>query len=105
MDFDVISHKSGDTFIARCTYLDESGAAANYAALGITIDSQVRRPTGELVATLALSPGVGTGAFVLRSATTGWPIGKLLWDIQFTIGSEIFSTQTAVIVVTKDVTQ
>lgn len=100
-----VSLKRGDTFIPACTYLDANGAPADYVGLGITIKSQVRQPNGALVATLTVTPGVGTGEFTLESGSTqNWPIGRLLFDIQFSQGGHIFSTQTAALDVADDVT-
>lgn len=99
-----IVHKKGDTLVINCTYLDKLGIPADYTALSITISSQVRKSTGQLIANLAVTPGAGTGEFVLRANTSAWPLGSLCWDIQFTVGSEIFSTQTASIEMLADIT-
>jgi len=101
----VVTHKRGDTFIPSCTYLDSDGLPADYTALAITIKSQVRAPNGTLVANLTVTAGVGVGEFVLEGLSTqNWPVGDLRWDIQFTQGSHIFSTQSAILRVSDDVT-
>lgn len=101
-----VTHKRGDTFIPTCTYLAANGSAADYVALGITIKSQVRSASGVLIGDLAVTAGVGLGEFVLTSGSTkNWPIGTLYWDIQFTQGSHVFSTVTAALDVSDDVTQ
>jgi hypothetical protein len=100
-----VLHKRGDTFIPRCTYLNSSGVAADYSALGITIKSQVRTQSQDLLSTLTVTAGPGTGEFVLESGSTqNWPLGTLLWDIQFLQGSHVFSTKTAAILLEADVT-
>lgn len=100
----VFDIKHGDTFVARCVYLDAAGLPADYVALGVSIASAVRQSTGELAGTLSVTPGAGVGEFTLRGSTSAWPVGRLRWDIKFTVGSEVFSTQTAVIDVTKGIT-
>jgi len=97
--------KKGDTFVAACTYLDEAGLPKDYVAASITIKSQVRTTRGKLLSELSVTAGSGTGEFVLRGATADWPAGDVLWDIQFSQGAEIFSTKTATLVVSNDVTQ
>lgn len=100
-----VTHKRGDTFIPTCTYLNASGVPTAYAGLGISIKSQIRTKTGDLVATLTVTAGSGTGEFVLESGSTqNWPLGDLRWDIQFSQGGHIFSTETAELVVSDDVT-
>lgn len=100
-----IDFKRGDTFIPACTYLNASGVPTAYAGLGISIKSQIRSPAGDLVETLTVTAGIGVGEFTLESGSAqNWPIGSLLWDIQFTQGGHIFSTQTAELVVSDDVT-
>ena len=100
-----VYHKRGDTFLPDCTYLDSTGVAAAYASLGISIKSQVRTRSGQLVSNLTVTAGTGIGEFILDSgATEDWPIGSLLWDVQFTQGGHIFSTQSAELVVSDDVT-
>lgn len=97
--------KRGDTFIPSCTYKDANDVAADYVALGIAIKSQIRAKNGALVAELTVTAGVGTGVFVLESGSTqNWPTGTLYWDIQFTQGSHVFSTVTAALVVSDDIT-
>ena|SRR6185369_17030581 len=98
--------KRGDTFTTTCTYLDSDGDPADYVGLGITIESQVRDSKGVLIGDLTVTPGGGTGEFLLESdSTQNWPVGKLFWDIQFTQGSHVFSTVTAALNVSSDVTQ
>lgn len=100
-----VTLKRGDTFLPTCTYLDASGMPAAYAGLGISIKSQVRTRANQLIGGLTVTAGVGVGEFILESGSTqNWPTGELLWDIQFTQGGHIFSTETAVLVVSDDVT-
>lgn len=101
-----VNFKRGDTFIPDCTFIGPSGVAEAYAALGITIKSQVRDASRNLIATLAVTAGAGTGEFSLESPSTqDWPIGDLYWDVQFTQGAHVFSTVTTRLRVADDVTQ
>lgn len=101
-----LTHKRGDTFIPACTYLDSTGAPADYTALGITIKSQVRSPNGKLIGDLTVTSGLGTGEFTLESGPTQtWPVGTLHWDVQFTQGGHVFSTVTAALEISADNTQ
>lgn len=100
-----VTLKRGDTFIPTCTYLNTAGVPTAYGPLGITIKSQVRSPNGALVGELTVTAGTGVGEFVLESGNTqNWPVGSLRWDIQFLQGSHVFSTVTAAVEVSDDVT-
>ena len=101
-----IFHKRGDTFLPACTYLDPVTGLPAALPGGTTVKSQVRTPKGDLVGNLAYTASAGVGQFTLESGSTvGWPTGTLQWDIQFTQGSHVFSTQTAALELSADNTQ
>ena len=101
-----IFHKRGDTFLPTCTYLDPVTKLAAAMPVGTTVKSQVRTMKGDLVGELAFAAIAGLGQFTLESGSTvAWPTGTLAWDIQFTQGSHVFSTQTAALELSADNTQ
>lgn len=100
----VIDWKRGDHFSIACQYKDDAGVNTDFTSLGITVRSQVRRPDGRLVSELAVTLGA-TGAYLLDHATTGWPLGDLIWDIQYTLATKPFSTQTMIVRVTRGATE
>lgn len=102
-----IDWKRGDSFV-----VDESGMLADGVALdmtGWTIASQIRTQRSDtLVANLAVTwLNQDIGAYHLECVdTTAWPIGKLLWDIQFTDpDGYVTSTETVTINCIKDQTR
>lgn len=100
----IVEWKRGDYFSVACQYKDDAGVNTDFVALGISVRSQVRRPDGRLVAELAVTHGV-TGAYTLGSATTTWPLGDLLWDIQYTLAGKPFSTQNVTLRVIRGATE
>lgn len=101
-----IFHKRGDTFLPTCTYLDPVTVLPAALPAGTTVKSQVRTLKGDLVGDLAYAAITGVGKFTLESGSTvGWPTGTLAWDIQFSQGSHVFSTQTAALELSADNTQ
>lgn len=95
-DTQVIPFKKGDFFEVQCQYKNDAGVNTDFTALGITVASEVRRPDGRLVATLTVTLGP-MGAFTLTSSTSSWPLGDLLWDIQYTLSGRNFSTQNIIL--------
>lgn len=106
-----IQHKRGDTFIAECIYQDDDGEPINLDETNTTVASQIRTVAGDLVATLTFTPAdqdieANVGKYTLRAdATQSWPVGPLLWDIQYSDGDEIASTQTIQILLVEDITR
>jgi hypothetical protein len=100
----VIEWKRGDFFSVACQYRDDAGVNTDFTALGISVRSQVRRPDGRLVAELAVASGA-TGAYLLEQTTADWPLGDLLWDIQYTLATKPFSTQNMTIRVFRGATE
>lgn len=95
-DTQIITFKKGDHFSVQCQYKNDAGVNTDFLALGITVASQVRRLDGRLLSTLTVTPGA-TGAFSLDGSTAAWPLGDLLWDIQYTLAGKNFSTQNILI--------
>jgi hypothetical protein len=100
----VIDWKRGDFFSVACQYKDDAGVNTDFTLLGISVRSQVRRPDGKLVAELTVVLGA-TGSYLLEHATTDWPLGDLLWDIQYTLGTKPFSTQNMIVRVIRGATE
>lgn len=99
---EVMYFKRGDTFRLSCT--------TDQDITGFSIASQVRTSAGGLIDTLVVNllQANPTGSFTLDTTnnTSGWPIGTLYCDIQYTTGSgEIVSTETFEIDVIRDITQ
>jgi hypothetical protein len=103
-----IKQKQGDTFEVICTYKDSMGQALNLSTSNITIRSQVRSKTGTLVADLVyamLDQSTYPGKYSLSVASTAeWPIGILLWDIEYTQDGIITTSDPIEILVQSKVT-
>lgn len=106
----VVTHKRGNTFEVQATYADDA-TGESIDLTGYTIASQVRSPGGDLVSTMAVTIPDQTipanrGKFSMRvSDTTAWPIGELLWDVQYSFDETVISTETITIQVAQDITQ
>lgn len=104
-----IYHKKGDTFSKPCQRQNKTtGLAVDLT--GVTIKSQVRtRPDkgDTLVAELTVNVVNPTaGSFILSAAdTSAWPAETLVWDIQYTVGSAIISTDSLYVQVYPDGTR
>lgn len=79
--------------------------------VGWTVASQLRRNNtqGSLIATFETSwdnPATTRMLRLLKIDTTGWPLGSAIFDVQFTRVSDGYrlSTETAEVIVVKDVT-
>ena len=92
----IIEFKKGDHLTVQCQYKDDAGVNTDFVALGISVASQVRRMDGKLVGTLTVAHGT-MGAFSLEGSTNTWPLGDLLWDIQYTLAGKNFSTQNLIL--------
>lgn len=94
--------KAGDHFVARVT-VKRQGVAVDLTS--VTITSQVRRRDKTLVSGLTITPtNLAAGQFTVSGATGAWPLGQLLWDIQFIENSIQWSMPTRGILVEDDVT-
>ena len=101
-----IKHKRGDTLIW----------AADCASdlTGYAIKMQIRK--ANIAAPLAdLSIGAGiviadvaTGKYTIRveaNVTKDWPVGQAQFDVQYTVGTVVASTETGTVNVVADITQ
>lgn len=104
----VLSIKRGDSFKLVATYTDELGQPIDLTPY--TITSQIRTPAYQIVSTLVTTKSTQSGAtlgqYILdtQSGTGTWPVGDLLWDIQYDNGISTISTDTMNITILKDVT-
>lgn len=100
-----IDHKRGDTFQLSVAVLDDAGAAQ--ICTGWSVASQVRTSDYQAVSTLThawVSQAGGTYTLT-DTATTDWPVGDLVCDIQYTVAGVITSTETFTIQCQMEVTQ
>jgi hypothetical protein len=105
---DAIEIKRGDSFDYGVEIPDEF---ADGHFVGWTVASQLRKPNSQatLIATLETSwanPATTRTLRLLKIDTTEWPLGEAEFDVQFTRTSDGYrlSTETATVVVIKDVT-
>ena len=102
----IFDHKRGDNFFVSCVYKDGDGTRVSLD--GITITSQVRTPSGVLVSDcVATVTDEDQGEYSLEVADTSlWPLGRLEWDIQYSLdGGRVISSETVCVNVLKDVTR
>lgn len=101
-------HKRGDTWDFSGPLLDAAGEPWDLA--GWSVASQLRSPAGELIQTFTCSVlDAPNGVIRLDAAaadTSGWPIGRAVFDVQLThLDGSVVSTATVGIEVIADVTQ
>jgi hypothetical protein len=101
-----MTHKQGDSF-EHVIVLPDS--IADGEMVGWNAASELRTSQGALVDTLTASwPDDPTRRMVrlLALDTTDWPVGELIFDVQFTreIDGFVRSTETMVVTVVRDVT-
>ena len=95
--------KRGDSFLAQIMLVDDSGVPIDLST--VTLTTQVRQSTDDLVATLALTPAAATGVATIRVTDTSlWPAGLLRADIKVSIGGLIVHSDTIGIRVNRQVT-
>ena len=98
--------KVGDTFQIGCVNKDADGMPESLA--GVTLRAQARSAaTGALISELAIvvADQVATpGEFLITAATTAWPVGSAVIDIQATVGSVVTSSETMRLPIIEDVT-
>ena len=101
----IVTHKRGDTFSWGGTYglTDEAGQPLPDPVIAMA--SQIRTPTGRLIADLQID--YADGAVILRAADTQeWPEGVAHMDVQVTVqGGDVISSPTTLINIIKDVTR
>lgn len=101
-----IKHKRGDTLIW--------GADCASDLTGYAIKMQIRKANvATPLADLSIGAGIeitdiATGKYTIRveaNATKDWPVGQAQFDIQYTVGAVVASTETGAINVIADITQ
>lgn len=101
------THKRGDSFVRT---VNVPSQFADGYFVGWTMACQLRTQSGSgLVATLDcawIDPVTTRAITISKIDTTGWPVGPLLYDIQFTRTSDGFvvSTSTLAVTIQKDQT-
>lgn len=101
-----LAFKRGDTYKLSVTLTDANGQAIDIT--DYAIESQIRKPTGELISELTATITDATnGVFTLEDTSTqDWAIGCQFQDIQYTdTGGNVMSTQTFKVDVKEDITQ
>lgn len=108
MSIQRIKHKRGDTFEVLCSYTTDDGTPINLDTEGATIASQIRTSTDDLVVDLTVQisdQSTAPGEYRLRALdTSDWPVADLRWDIEYSYGGVVSSTDTVIIAVREDVT-
>lgn len=98
--------KRGDSLRLACTYEVDGRPTA---LTDTTVEAQVRRRNGELIATLIVQLADQTtdpGRFDLSAdPTDAWPLGGALLDIKFTVGGVVTRSQTASLPIVEKVTE
>lgn len=100
------SFKRGATFALHCTWkINKVPTPID----GLVIQSQVRKPTGELIASLQFVPDTSNNTkFTLVPVvadTAGWPIGLAVCDIKTTLSGIVRSSETFQIIIVERVTE
>jgi hypothetical protein len=98
-----IRHKRGDTFVAIGTYRDDEGNLVDLSTAGISITSAVKANNGA-VFPLTVTFLAELGKFQVKGQTSTWPLGKVKWDIQYTQGDIVTSSETVEILIQEDAT-
>ena len=100
--------KRGDTFSLGCLKKDSDGDPENLSST--TITCQIRDGNDTLIATVTVdksNQSTAPGEFsitVAADTTKAWELSRYLLDIQFSVGSEVISSETARFKVVKDIT-
>jgi hypothetical protein len=103
----VITHYSGNSFIATCQLLSDLSTGIDLTT--VTITSQIRDTDGSLVSDCVITKSNQTtnpGDFTVEvSDTSTWPSGKLHWDIRYIISGQTVNTDRMEILCKVPVTQ
>jgi hypothetical protein len=100
--------KRGDSFALSCIYKLDGVASS---LVGMSIASQIRTVSNDLIATLAYAPDAdqvahpGLFSLIATSGTAAWPIEGLRCDIQITKAGVITSSDTFLVPIVQDITQ
>lgn len=94
----VITHKHGNTFKLVADFMDTD-------LTGVTITSQIRGASGNLVADLTCTPTSTSRVEITHQDTTTWPIDLLETDVKLVFqNGEIISTETIQVKVVAGIT-
>jgi hypothetical protein len=94
--------KKGSTLQLLIAFENDDGTPLNLTTVVTT--SQVREPSGKLIANLVLTTTATAGQYSVAQATDVWPIGQLLMDFKIVQGSVVLKTQTVSIEVVQAIT-
>ena len=97
-------HKRGDTFLLNLQLSNELDQPMVYQLS--EMKSQIRRKNNSLVSDVNIELTGEAGVYGLSVPDTAhWPIDEIYMDVKVTHENIIFSTETIIIPVIKDVTQ
>lgn len=103
----VFKLRRGDTFAKACRFKQDGTNPTDVT--DVQIDSQIRRKTGELVATLVITKRdqtTQTGVYLAQhnGSTLGWPRENLEWDIfyRWTTPDGVYGTHTEKMIIDVD---
>ena len=99
-----VDHKKGDTFKRICQLTDDNDQPRSL--INTTINAQVRTLTLQLMSDLQVTViDEANGIFeILAADTTGWIVGELRYDIEYTINGTVSSTETIILNCVQDYT-
>jgi hypothetical protein len=96
--------KQGSVFWIQMMFQNDDGTPADLTT--VTLKSQLRTVTGDLVTTLPIVRTAALGVATIEvDDTTQWPIGTLLGDVKATIGSRPILSDTFGVMVGRGITQ
>lgn len=101
-----IKIKRGETFYLTGQYMEDDGITPK-SLLGITLSSQIRDNSYNLVDTLIITvTNINLGMFTVTSSgiTDNWVLGNLFWDLKQTQGGITSLTSTTNILVERAIT-
>jgi len=78
-----VTIKQGESFILDGQYTEDDGTTPK-SLVGITLSSQIRDSSQNLIEQLTLSiinAGLGTFRIESPTSTLDWKVGKLYWDL------------------------
>jgi hypothetical protein len=99
-----IPFKIGATFAPVLTFAPAPGGLPNL--IGATITSQIRMGPNLLSAlTPVLAPDGLSFTLSVPGGTSSWPAGDAIWDVKIVVGGSTYYSDTAIVAITRGVTQ
>ena len=95
--------KQGETLRLGLAFQTDAGAPIDVSSG--TIKVQLRDVSDNLVQTLTVQPGAGTGLSAIKASSATWPIGRLVLDISLSLAGVTDISETVFIAVQPAVTQ